>query len=251
MDNNTIDIYENTIDILIKFAGSKAIDKLFDDIENSINDEDIEFSDKHIEAINNIILNEKNNIKKVHKYKTNRRILLVALIAILTLLISALSVSAFREKIIEFFTEITKLDTIFHYESENEEELDIDSDVNIKYIPKGFEQVQEYQNRNECYSYYTNEGQFFDISKQIIFDTHALNTENGTIKHIDINGVEAFFSSSDKIKIISWIKNGYLYTVSGNIDEDTIINIAKNIFWKNFKKNCRKNPLSIVLIYRN
>lgn len=229
MNNDIGNIYDETIDVIIKFAGTRAADRIFDEIDASMSDDDILFSDKHIEAINGILIAEKNKIKKRKHNNINKRILLTAIIVIITFLISVLTVSAFREKIINFFMEVTYLGTVFHYESEIEEQT-YEFAINIKYIPEGFEQSQEYTNSNERFARYIKGEQYFDVSKQIVPYTYAINTEDANIKNIDVNDINVFYSNSDKLKTMTWVKNGYLYTVSGNIDEGTLIDIVKNVF---------------------
>ncbi len=107
MSNDIGNIYDETIDVIIKFAGTRAADRIFDEIEASMSDDDILFSEKHIKAINEILIDEKNKIKKRKHNNINKRILLTAIIVIITFLISVLTVSAFREKIIDFFMEVT------------------------------------------------------------------------------------------------------------------------------------------------
>jgi hypothetical protein len=223
------DIYENAVDMMLDFSATRVADRIFDEIDNSIADEDIIFSKQHINIINEIILSEKNDISRRKRKRLQRHILLTAIIALTLLLLSALTVSAFREKIISVFTEITSKGTVFHYEADDTDNTE-KFNLAVNYIPADFEITQQYSNENEYYIRYSNNNLFFDVDKQLPPDAYTLNTENGNIEYIDINGSDALFSASDNLKIITWIKNDYVYTISGNIDKDELIGIAKNIY---------------------
>jgi hypothetical protein len=220
------DVYNEAVDVLIKFAGTNVADRIFDEIDSSISDDDISFSEKHTQTINKIIYAEKYKLKNAKKKNLNKRILLIATITMTFLLLSILTVWAYREKIVDFFMEISDFGTMFHYESNQEYIID---KVKMMYIPNEFEKSQEYNNDNECFMRYEKEDLFFDVDKQVPPDAYTINTENGNTEYIDINGSTALFSISYDYKILTWIKNGYVYTVSGNVAKEEIILIAKNI----------------------
>jgi hypothetical protein len=217
------DIYNEAVDILIRFAGTKAADRIFDEIDSSIADDDISFSEKHIQAVNKIIFAGKHKAKKKN---LNKRILLIAIITMIFLLFSIFTVWAYREKIVDFFVERTDIGTVFHYETNQEYTID---KIKMGYIPNEFERSQEYNNDNECYVRYEKADRFFDVDKQVPPDAYTINTEDGNTEYVDINGSDALFSTTDDFKILTWVKNGYVYTVSGNITKEEIILIAKNI----------------------
>lgn len=229
-------IFDNTINALINSAASDVINEMFDEIDTSINDDKIVFSDKHIKEINKILSSERHAAEKFKYHKINKRILLVAIIVMVITLVAALSVGADRLKFLNYFMNINKTDTEFRsddkiYEEEYStyNETENKYKIILNYIPDNFE-LSDVTNVRELYSVrYTNGDKYFDVDKGIVPDSYGIDTENAKTKYIDINGNKAFFSSKPEIKILTWISNNILYQVDGNIDEETIIKIAENV----------------------
>ena len=93
MNDKNSSVYEDTVDILLKSACSSTLDKIFDEIDKSMSDEDIVFSPQHINTVDKILQNERNN-KKRHNVKVN--LLLAAIVMIITILFSVFMVYAYR-----------------------------------------------------------------------------------------------------------------------------------------------------------
>ena len=229
-------IFDNTIDTLINSAASDVINEMFDEIDTSINDNEITFSDKHTKEINKILASEKHNTEKIKYHRINKRILLVAIITMVIILVTALSVGADRLKFLNYFMNINKTDTEFRkddkiYEEEYStyDESENQFEITLNYIPNNFE-LSDVTNVRELYSVrYTNGDKYFDVDKGIVPDSYGVDTENAKTKYVDINGNKAFLSSKPEVKILTWISNNILYQVDGNIDEETLITIAKNL----------------------
>ncbi len=225
MNNKTYSVYEDAIDILLKAACSSAIDKIFDEMDKSMADEEILFSPQHVNAVNQIFQNERNK-KKRRRVKIG--LLLVAIITIMTILFSAFMVYAFREKILNFFVTETRLGTIFRYSSDDEDTFD-KFDVNVGFIPQNFEESQRYNDTNDCLIMYVHNEEYIVVDKMKAPDSYALNTEDAEIKYIDVNGNEAMFSINNDVSIITWTENGFVFSVSGNIDNDSLVKVARSV----------------------
>ncbi|MDO4300606.1 MAG: DUF4367 domain-containing protein [Clostridia bacterium] len=234
-------IFHNTIDTLIDSAAIDAANEIFDEIEASINDEEIIFSDNHINAINKILSAEKHNSQKTKYHKINKRILLVAVIAMMITLVAAISVGAGRLKFLNYFMNINERSTEFRSDDEiYEEEYYIGEPPNdtntiikyeaiVNYIPDKFqEDIIEYTDANYVITY-RYQDYYFSIAKSIVPDSLDVDTENAKTKYIDINGNKAFLSSKPEVKILFWIENDTLYQLDGNIEDDTLIKIAENV----------------------
>lgn len=236
MDEKDKKVFDSTIDALIGSASLDATDEMFDEIDASFSDDEILFSNSHINEINKILSSEKQTAEKIKYHKINKRILFVAVIVMVISLSAALSVGADRLKFLNYFMNINKTDTEFRsddkiydeeYSSYNESENQYE--IILNYIPDNFE-LADVTNVRELYSVrYTNGDKYFDVDKGIVPDSYGVDTENAQTKYIDINGNKAFFSSKSEVKILTWISNNILYQVDGNIDEETLITIAKNL----------------------
>lgn len=225
MNNKTDNVYEDTTDILLKNACSSTIDKIFDEIDTSMPNEEIVFSPGHIDAVNPIFQNERNN-KNRHKVKVN--LLFIAIVTVITILLSVFTAYAFRERILNILVEETRLGAIFHYKSDEEDTFE-KFDINVGFIPHNFEETQKYNDINDCLIMYAHDEEYIIIDKMNAPDSYALDTEDAEIKYIDINGNEAMFIIKDDVSIITWDKNEFVFSVSGNIDKDTLVKVARNI----------------------
>ena len=74
-----------------------------------------------------------------------------------------------------------------------------------------------------------NNNKYFSITKSNIVDNMQIDTEDANTKYIYINNNKAFVSVKNDRIIILWFSSGFLYTIDGNTDYNTLINIAKNI----------------------
>ncbi len=234
-------VFDNTIDALIDSVASDAVNEMFDEIDASINDDEIVFSDKHIKKINKILSLEKHTAEKIKYHKINKRILLVAVIVMVISLSAAISVGADRLKFLNYFMNINKTDTEFRsddkiYDEEyylgnvsDNNKKEIKYEVIVDYIPDNFEVDSiEYTDSNYVITYKYKE-YYFSIAKSIIPESWSVDTENAKTKYVDINGNKAFLSIKHNVIALCWINNDSLYMIDGNIDEETLITIAKNL----------------------
>lgn len=226
-------IFLNTVNNLIDTAANSASDELFDEIEKSISDNEIVFSDNHITAINNL-LNSDNHISYNggHRHISCKHLIIAAVIMI-SIVLTSFSVDAVRNKFGVFFVNINTHNTNFrldegippdeYYLYENKYK------VNLGYIPEGFQIDNiEYTDVN-YFVLYINGDKYFSVNKSIITDSHKVDTENTESKYIDVNGITAFLSFKGKVKILTWADDDNLYTIESNIDEETILDIAENL----------------------
>lgn len=234
-------IFDNTINALINSAASDVINEMFDEIDTSINDDKIVFSDKHIKEINKVLSSERHAAEKFKYHKINKRILLVAIIVMTIILVTAFSVGADRLKFLNYFMNIGKHETEFRSDDIifNEEyylrnvpddnKKEIKYEVIVDYIPNNFEVDNiEYTDSNYVITY-KYQDYYFSIAKSIIPESWGVDTENAKTKYVNINGNKAFLSIKPNIIALCWINNNSLYMIDGNIDEETLITIAKNL----------------------
>lgn len=241
MEEKDKEILKNTIDSLIDSAAIEAANEMFDKIESSINDDEITFSDNHINKINQIFSSNGDISHKNSHHKINKRVLLVAIITMVITLLTAFSVVGNRLKLFDYFMNINNIETEFRSDDKiYKEEYSIGETTgitndNIKYkvianyIPENFQEITvEYTNSNYVITY-EYQDYYFSIAKSLVPDYHDIDTENAEISYIDINGNKAFLSSKSEVKMLFWIENDILYQLDSNIDKETLIKIAENI----------------------
>lgn len=98
MDEKDKKIFDSAIDALIKAAAIDAANEMFDEIDTSIRDDEITFSDNHINKINEILSSIKYEPHKNKHHKINKRILLVAIITMVIVLVAAILVTGDKLK---------------------------------------------------------------------------------------------------------------------------------------------------------
>lgn len=225
------------IDNIIDETAQKYLNEMFDKIEESIKDKKIVFSKEHQKAIEDIFkgkyINKNKDIKIKRPFKFNKRMFLVAVIIMTIVLGSVIGVDAVRVKIMNFILEIEDNGTDFRFSSQDSSYNDIGINrknaIKLHYIPEGFKLVKSNYSDNECSIEYKNDESYFLVSKSSIPDMHSIDTENAKTKYVDINGKKAFLSKKDSVIIIFWTDENFLYNIYGNISEECIMNIAKNI----------------------
>lgn len=241
MDEKDKKIFDSAIDALIKAATIDAANEMFDEIDTSISDDEITFSDNHTNKMNEILSSIKYEPQKNKNHKINKRILLVAIITMVIVLVTAFSVTGNRLKFLNYFMNISNRETEFRsddmiYEEKYSAGENADStndDIKYKviagYIPENFqESTVEYTDSNYVITY-EYEDYYFSIAKSLVPDYHGVDTENAEVSYIDINGNKAFLSSKPEVKILFWTENDILYQLDGNIDKETLIKIAENV----------------------
>ena len=225
-------LYDSTIDNLIEYAGSAAADRLFDEMENSIPDNEIVFSNEHNTAIQKIIAQERYKILRKQYKKLRRKLLIAAIIALILLLISVLSVSAIRKKIIEKFIRTTSYSTDIEYSSDDDSLVNEEFAFTVNYVPQGFELKTEYSSKIENHMRYENGKSYFEISKIAAVNEMSFDSENAEVSELTVNESYAVMFVKNNETMITWEKNGYVYWIKSDLDKTEVINIAENIFWK-------------------
>ena len=149
------------------------------------------------------------------------------LIAAILLAIATVTLAATvgREFIVEKFSNYSTYNVV---DSSNVESVD---DINIGYIPEGFEfSSKEITDFSQHYIY-NNNGNWLIIYKSKISNAIDFDTEHENIKNINVNSFDGIYyeNSSTNYSGIIWNNGNYVYTVEGNITEKELTKIAENI----------------------
>lgn len=179
---------------------------------------------------------ERSMKKLIQKSKTKESVHLTRIwnkrfIAIIMIISTAMSVSAIRQKVIEFVTEVyQKYTQVFFSESQSSQvESKIFTAYTPSYIPKGFELVNQdtketvlldYEKGNDFISY--EQGWLGEISMQI-------NTEGVDLEELKFNNLPAKYYSNKGVQNLIWYDSHYMYMVSSTLDRGTVFKIAESI----------------------
>ena len=226
-------IINDTIEYILDEAINKYIDEEFDKIEDEVKNVNFNFSAQHISAIEQIIngsyKDSEYKIKVRRPLRYSKRMILVSIITMIIIASTTLGVNAVKLRILNYFINIQNQYTEFKYTESDNTKSNNPFNVTLHYIPDNYI-IYDINTTNKNYNItYKNNNKYFSITKTNIVDNVQIDTEDANTKYIYINNNKAFVSiKNDKI-IILWSSLGFLYTIDGNTDYNTLINIAKNI----------------------
>lgn len=188
---------------------------------------DYVFSEKHNEKMQKLI--SKMHGDKYHSTsKKAFRIILVAAI-IVSLSVAAFSITASpkREYYIQEFSDHSEY-TIKDYSG-----YKIVEDFKVGYVPDGFELVDSF----ECDSSFDFEYKKKDVDDKLLLSKYVLSgiwqfdnehTDCKIIKDKSIDYI-VFKNKDDDSFYMIWNTNNYVYTLEGNITQETALKIAQNM----------------------
>lgn len=207
-------------------AAKEAEEIILEQLEKVDKEEHIftkEFDDK----MSQLIKNE----RPIKFTRVTRKIGIAILIIVIAGSLS-MSVEAVRIRVIEFITEVFEKFTSISYQR-YEEEHDDERELSYlpRYIPKGFEVIEEEQIFNDVHITYQNE-----LGEEILFRQIEINTNNsivdteGTIlEKILLEDREYYYYENKGIKNIIWIQGEYQIIISSEIEKDELIKMCLSV----------------------
>ncbi|MFR2838801.1 MAG: DUF4367 domain-containing protein [Zhenhengia sp.] len=144
----------------------------------------------------------------------------------------SMSVEAVRIRVIEFITEVFEKFTSISYQKHEGEHSDkIEVSYLPRYIPEGFEVIEEEQIFNDVHINYRN-----GLGEEILFRQIEINTNNsivdteGTIlEKILLEDREYYYYENKGVKNIIWIQGEYQISISSEIDKDELIKMCLSV----------------------
>ena len=92
----------------------------------------------------------------------------------------------------------------------------------------GFSLTERQSDDADVISIYQSGEKEVTLWQTIIGDVHNFNTEYGTPEEVNINGCNgAFILENNGECGVVWTMDGYLFTLNGNIDKMSLLNLAK------------------------
>ena len=165
------------------------------------------------------------------------RAAIVVIIILAGLLITTLSVEAYRAKFINFFRKITGQSDDYSYSVGTDKLVDVDLPKTIiGYIPEGFEKAEEDLSfiEHNYYVLYENTADVFfsiELSKVDNNTVGGISLDNEHFKSVEImiHGEPGVLYSSESLNELLWTNYNIFCIVSGDIPSDEIIKIAEAI----------------------
>lgn len=196
------------------------------------NDFNFEFSEKFDKKMKKLIAKE-SRISFNHRKRISRA-LIAAIIATVIMFTGLMSVSASRQKIIEFIETIFPQYTQVELSEESAPTPDtIETAYTLGYVPDGYELEQYNQDEVSVFAIWKNDnGDEIAFWEDILDENFSLDNEH-EFETININGLNVYIISDNYTCVIKWTDLVYSYTISVPIDEkDELIKMLKNLIIK-------------------
>ena len=160
---------------------------------------------------------------RYHRFtKNTARIILIAaiLLAIATVTLAA---TVGREFIVQKFSDFSTYSVI------NNSDVEKVYDIEIGYMPEGFELEKNYITDNYKACGYSNDTKWINIYKTKIDSKIEFDTEYKNKDSVIINGYDGvYYSDASDFNGIVWNNGYFIYRIQGNISKDELIKIAEN-----------------------
>jgi hypothetical protein len=210
-----------------------AADRLFVDNLPSDDEIDHEFSKRFTRHMNKLIHTYSSG--KANKSHIGGKRLIAILAAVIMVFSMALSVSAVRESIYKFVSQVyQKYTQIFFSQtssSSQTESLTFKAYI-PSYIPDGFQLVHQEKDDMVMLEYEKGKD-FVSYDQEPIENVSArINTEGVKIENTKLNGMPAQYYSNKGIQNLIWYDDQYMYTVSSTLDRKIVFQIAESVPYK-------------------
>ena len=216
------ELFEKLFDEIL----SEAASQLSEQESNANLPEEVPFSPEHEKKMQELFRAErKKQHRKNHSSRTKR--LLCVLIACMIVSVGCIcSVGAWRIRLMNYFFKPENPNTTFTF---NDEHAYVYSDkkVYLGYVPEGFV-LTEQADEPYIVRTFSKDNISFELSIYEIDGHLSLDTENGTVEDITINGMKGVTTASKLINSVILHDDDWVYCFSGNIAQDELIKIAQN-----------------------
>lgn len=189
------------------------------------------FSPTFETTMNDAIQTLKKTPSKSKKPRFRKIIIIAIIITIMATMV--LSVGALRSAIYNFITEVFPTHTEVEIESDHIASITPNDIYRVDPIPEGFQMsyhsswdpnidfISSIYGHNESYVIFT---QYLQSAY-----TPNINTEGTEIIPTDVRGYHGFSVSLNENTYLAWEESGYVFSLSGNVTKDILIQFANNV----------------------
>ena len=173
---------------------------------------------------------------KIYTRKPLKKKILYAVIAALVAISLAMSVSAIREPIINFFVEIYDSFISIFVDAPAPASIAIEEKYELGYLPEGFELVDEKEWNVSCDKTYSDGNRRIKLvqvllSSEMLSDI-ALDNNDSNVEYMQINGSKVIYMQKNNSTNIAWIMDEYIFKISFNftITQDDCVKIIESVY---------------------
>ncbi len=182
-----------------------------------------DYSKNHIKKMKNLF--DKMRENKYHHFTSKTfKIILVAAVLFSLFTFYVFANPSSRKYIIEKFEE-------FGIFTLTEQKSDVVPDIEIGYVPQGFDLVNEIESKKYiCMFYESSDGKELTVQKSASTSQIAFNNEDGQAEEIIIGNITyTYVTNSSEYKHILWTENNYIYSIDGTLSKEELLKIAINL----------------------
>ena len=160
-----------------------------------------------------------------------RRRVIAVVTAILILFAATMSVSAVRNVIFEFISDVYEKYTHIYFKGEIDKGLILENFVVYRptYEVEGFELVTEIIDYPVLLEYVKGVDSIVYSQHLLQYISSHINTEGVELEDLEFRGLPAKYYSNLGIQNLLWYDDNYLYRVSSTLDTDTVFRIAESV----------------------
>ena len=158
-----------------------------------------------------------------------KRAAVYAMVAILILLASCVTIKPLREKIANAFVEWYS-----EYVAVSMESKSLHPVMQMPtYIPQNYHVIQDLElNGNRIIRYSDDEGNLITFTCEPNESTEFYDYEHHTIEEINIDGCEGLFfagESEPEYNMMTWVERGYIYKLVGCFEKSELVKIVESL----------------------
>lgn len=225
-------------DAMLEAAIEQDFQQEIDDIDWSRQIEHI-FSHEHVQKIRELF----HVYRKPQGFlKAASKIAVVIFILLSVSFAGLMSVEAVRQEVFQIAIQWYEKYVDVFFKEDNKKEVSMPGQVRFlvpSYIPEGYDQNDTVRLRSALLITYVNTDGlelYYEQSLQLDKDSLSLDGEGFTLKQVEINKWNGIFlipEDESKPTSLIWSDGIFTYQVSGYLNEDEILKIAKNILPEN------------------
>ncbi|MCH5206728.1 MAG: DUF4367 domain-containing protein [Oscillospiraceae bacterium] len=105
-------------------------------------------------------------------------------------------------------------------------------------LPEEYELLKISSEKYNVISKYLINGEIITLTQNLSSLVEGVNTENCEVEYLTINGNDGYYINMfEDVVYLTWVNDGYLFTLIGKIDKNAAIFLAKSLKIRNFDKN--------------
>lgn len=183
-----------------------------------------EFSPEFEKKMEQMIRRQRRMENRLPILKMARKVAVILVICCMIAFSGLMTVEAFRDRVIHFFTQVFSTHTEIEISTEGYEDAEL-VPLELGYLPEGMEEVDRQENENLIRSTYQNEIYFLDIEQSVVTDgILILDTEGASSQ---ICSIEA--------KTVTVIEKDNCFQAVWN-DSDNSLLLYSNLPWEEVEK---------------